>query len=63
MKISAWLYESDYHCPNCTKKKFNKLDRTNYDSNLNIVLPVYDFQIVKLGLKDYQCSDCSERFK
>lgn len=66
MRIIAYTYESDYHCPECTQKRFPALPGNKevdehgvsvnaMDSEGNLLQPVFDLDATPAATS---CSDC-----
>ena len=59
-KIIAWVYEADYHCQKCSKKRFRELEKDQVDKEGNEIKPVYDFEFDFSS--NNACGTCKEVF-
>ncbi len=61
MQPKAWVYEADYHCKKCAKKRFKDLNKDHEDKEGNPVIPVFDDEFKYLE-EFHCCSTCLESF-
>lgn len=54
MRVIAYIYEADHHCPECAVKKFGQELDSAVDFEGNEVTPLYDIEVYE----DIFCGKC-----